>query len=373
MERNAPRILSLLLLVILLQCTSQNVTTEMELPSPTSTDSDTLFGAELLFVEPDLRDQVSAFVRRIYEDAHGNLWLGTNGDGVACFDGDTLHYFTSPQGFGGLAVRGIIEDQQGRLWVGTENGLYSCSPDTHLSRSTPFTAFTTDHGLPHNDVWSLALDRNGNIWVGTLLGACYFNPDLSEPTVHRFELPESEPDYSRGVTSAWLVHDIMQDHNGHMWFATNSGAYIFDGQTLKLISEADGLCHNVVNALLEDRNGNIWFATHHNGVCRWDGASFQHFGTSDGINGTEAWSLFEDRAGNIWFPIENDGVHRYNADTNSGLFTHFTQANGLASNAVQSIHEDENGTIWMGGYLGLYRYDGRTIQNVTKASFGSAP
>jgi ligand-binding sensor domain-containing protein len=52
-----------------------------------------------------------------------------------------------------------------------------------------------------------------------------------------------------------------------MWFATNGGAYVYDGKSLTNISEKDGLCHNSLNDILEDKEGNFWFATHHNGVC----------------------------------------------------------------------------------------------------------
>jgi ligand-binding sensor domain-containing protein len=30
-----------------------------------------------------------------------------------------------------------------------------------------------------------------------------------------------------------MVHSIIQDSKGKMWFATNGGVYIYDGTTLK--------------------------------------------------------------------------------------------------------------------------------------------
>jgi ligand-binding sensor domain-containing protein len=47
----------------------------------------------------------------------------------------------------------------------------------------------------------------------------------------------------------------MEDRAGNIWFATNGGAYRYDGKTLTNISEKDGLCNNSVNCILEDKDG----------------------------------------------------------------------------------------------------------------------
>ena len=62
-------------------------------------------------------------MRRIQQDRHGHLWLGTNGDGVARWNGVQLDWFSLAEGFGGVAVRGIVEGPDGNIWFGTEGGL----------------------------------------------------------------------------------------------------------------------------------------------------------------------------------------------------------------------------------------------------------
>ncbi|MBL8754539.1 MAG: hypothetical protein JNK15_14640 [Planctomycetes bacterium] len=44
---------------------------------------------------------ISQFVRRIHEDARCHLWLGTNGDGVARWNGTRLEWFRAADGGGG--------------------------------------------------------------------------------------------------------------------------------------------------------------------------------------------------------------------------------------------------------------------------------
>ena len=216
------------------------------------------YGLAFLQLTPQ---RISEFVRRIFQDKSGNLWFGTNGDGVIRYNGDSLEYFSVYEGFGGFAVRGIVEDKEGNVWFGTSGGVTKYDGES-------FTNFTEKDGLINNDVWSIAVDRNGIIWIGTLQGVSRFNGEVFTP----FTIPEAVPDYTRGVTSAKIVHSIMEDSKGKMWFSTNGGAYIYDPASggLTNISEKDGLCNNAVNDILEDKNGNIWFATHHKGVCRLD-------------------------------------------------------------------------------------------------------
>ena len=347
-----------LLLFILLSCNGQNKT---NLPQDSTVESYTISN-DITPQENQLTPQrISEFVRRIFQDKSGNLWFGTNGDGVIHYNGDSLEYFSVYEGFGGFAVRGIVEDTAGNVWFGTERGLTKYDPSASLKTgSESFTNFTEKDGLINNDVWSIAIDRNGIIWIGTLQGVSRFNGEVFTP----FTIPEAVPDYTRGVTSARIVHSIMEDSKGKMWFGTNGGAYIYDPASggLTNISEKDGLCNNAVNDILEDKNGNIWFATHHKGVCRLDGTSFTHITSEDRVYGTEAWSLYEDKSGNIWFPVEQFGVYRYNGKS----FTNFHKKEGLASHAIQCIFEDKEGRLWVGGWLGLFCYDGKSFFNVTK-------
>ena len=117
-----------------------------------------------------------------------------------------------------------------------------------------------------------------------------------------------------------------------------------------------------MNCILEAWDGSIWFATHHNGVCRFDGTSFTHFDAEDEVHGTEAWDLYEDGSGNIWFPIENSGVYCYDGKS----FANFQEEQGLTTNAIQCTFEDREGRLWLGGWMGLFRYDGESILRVGK-------
>lgn len=123
-------------------------------------------------------EQLSPFVRRVFQDRSGNLWFGTNGDGVVRYDGDVLEYFSITEGLGGVAVRGIVQDKEGNIWFGTEGGITKYDGKS-------FTNFTEKDGLANNDVWSIVIDSKGIIWIGTLQGVSRFDGKQFTP----FALP----------------------------------------------------------------------------------------------------------------------------------------------------------------------------------------
>lgn len=346
-----------LLLAIITSCNGQEKTKVQEKePTVSKTDIKTTvketqitYGTPLLDINTVPIGEI--VVRRVFQDSKGVIWFGTNGNGVIRYTKNTLEYFSINEGFGGIAVRGIAEDKTGNLWFATSGGLTKYNGKS-------FTNYTKKDGLADNNTWCLTIDKSGIIWVGTLQGVSKFDGT----TFTAFKLPEGKPDPTRGVTSAKIVHSIIEDSKDHLWFGTNGGAYIYDGKSLMNLSEKDGLCDNNVNAILEDKNGTFWFATSHQSICNWDGKTFTNITEKDGIKGTEGWSLYEDRKGNIWFPIEHSGVYKYDGKT----FTNFHKKDGLGSGAIQTIFEDNEGIFWLGGWMSLYRYDGASFLKVTQ-------
>ena len=55
--------------------------------------------------------------------------------------------------------------------------------------------------------------------------------------------------------------DILEDGQGHLWFATLNGVSLFDGEVFQTMTRRDGLTHQQVRALVQDPQGHIWMAT----------------------------------------------------------------------------------------------------------------
>lgn len=306
-----------------------------------------------------LEGQLCAWVRNIFQDTRGNLWFATNHYGVMRYDGDTLMYFTANEGLGYGRVTEIAEDKGGNIWFGTAEGLTKYDGKS-------FTNFPLKKGPFYNDIWSITIDYNGLFWIGTLDGVFQFDGEKFTP----FPIPKAEVSDTSSILSYDRVVCIAIDKKGALWFGTdgfgicryNPSAAQKGEMAFSHFTTKDGLCDNNILDIMEDAAGNIWIGTMFGGISRFDGTAFTNF-TKDGvISGEEAGGFFEDSGGNIWFAAENHGVYRYDGRA----FTHFYEEAGLQTNGILSIFEDKESRFWLGGWGGLFRYDGASFIPVTK-------
>ncbi|SNY49530.1 Two component regulator propeller [Arsukibacterium tuosuense] len=109
------------------------------------------------------------YVRSVFEDSRGRLWIGNNGLGVLLYDGQAVSNFTEQHGLsirergptGSLGrVFSIAEDSAGNIWFGTsDNGAWRFDGES-------LTNFTMADGLTSHMVWSIYRDRRGALWFG---------------------------------------------------------------------------------------------------------------------------------------------------------------------------------------------------------------
>ncbi len=340
------------------------------------------------------KSQVSSYIRNIYQDRHGNLWMGTTQDGVCRYDpsaaggSGALTYYTRKDGFAGVCVKAIAEDKAGNLWFATEGGVSRFD-------GKDFTNFTVKNGLIDNDVWSILIDRTGIIWFGTMGGVSRYDPSASSgadsKSFENFSLPSADVVSTDSRFSPNSVVSICQDKAGNIWFGTNgSGVRRYDpalagsSNAFTIYTDKDGLGSNNVWCIMEDRGGNIWFGTRGGGACRYDPlathtkgtATFTCFTQKDGLPGNNISAIIQDRTGNIWFGTSGGGVSLYDPSaTSKGAkpFTTITEKDGITQNHVQSIYEDKSGNIWVGFSGGLFRIDENSpsggqalLTNITK-------
>ncbi len=303
-------------------------------------------------------EQISEYVREVFQDRDGVYWFGTNGDGLARYDGDSLTYISVKQGLAGTAIRGILQDPAGALWFATSNGV-------SRYESSKFTNYTVANGLSGNSVWSIMQDSTGVIWVGTHAGVCYFDGESFIP----FPLPSSGIKKSESGFTPKVAFGLFEDQAGNIWFGTHGeGVYIYDGKSFTNDTEKDGLAGNYVRSIYGDREGRIWIGTNGGGVSRFDDGEFHNFTKEDGLNNNRIYEIIQDRAGNMWFSTLGAGASRYDGKT----FTAFREDHDLLINRmpahghVQEFFEDKDGILWLGCSGGLFYFDGKSIVNVTR-------
>lgn len=317
-----------------------------------------LFTVPLFQPEEDPNPKIAEYIRNIHQDKNGNLWFGTNGYGVAHYDGDSVSYFSNAQGFHGQQLTGMTEDAEKNIWFATDQGVVKYDWSSNEEGGKRFVNYTDEQYFGGQRFWSICADSKNRIWAGSATGIFRFDGKKWAPFA--LPLPEDVTGDFITVATSW---SISEDRAGNMWFSTNGyGAFKYDGQSFTQYSKISGLSDDRVDVIMEDSRGTMWFGTRFGGLSQFDGISFINYTARDSIGNNEVCALYEDKEGHIWFSSEGYGVYRYNGES----FTNFSQQQGLQVGAVQTIFEDREGRFWVGGGGGLYRYDGESFFHVSK-------
>ncbi|MCW3123917.1 MAG: hypothetical protein JWQ38_3409 [Flavipsychrobacter sp.] len=323
------------------------------------------------------------------QDKAGNLWFGSNGEGMYRCDPSaasktgpiTFTNYTTKDGLGSNTILCILEDKSGNIWISTDSGLYIYDPLTALKKgSAMFTAmpihmngsnlypFIEKSSAGANvAIWSMMQDHTGKIWMGTYNSGVYCY-DPGTKTFSRF-LQDGQV-INKNKLYLGAVRCIMEDRKGNIWFTTwFEGLCRFDGKALTNYKPNNEVWYS---RILEDRHGNIWIDRRDKGALRYDPATetftnvLQH-GIFDSCGSSP---VLEDKDGNIWFCAEpgnmtlretQGGIWRYDpkaAAKGANAFTNFTKKDGLTHMTPFCIVQDKTGRIWFGTRnMGLCSYD----------------
>ena len=190
-------------------------------------------------------------IRAACEDQTGNLIVGTLGDGIFWFDAQgKFQHISTDEGLSSPFVLSLCLDREGNLWAGTDgNGLnrvkrkifdapeihpwaaLSLSADTNGGLWTAFNGRGLSYRLTnsvkdfavgyYSNAWSALVDRQQRIWAGTsseglfqFKSGYYFSP---------VEGPALRP---------W-VYALFQDRAGQIWAGTQNGVARWDGKELE--------------------------------------------------------------------------------------------------------------------------------------------
>jgi ligand-binding sensor domain-containing protein/signal transduction histidine kinase/DNA-binding response OmpR family regulator len=307
-------------------------------------------------------------VNALFADQVGNLWVATysclylfnaKDSSFTPFRNDRT--ITNPSG---NTITCIQEDRRGNLWLGTEDdGVFLFDP-----AQKEFTRFAHSDKNPaslgNNMIKSLLVDKKGRLWVGCINGGL----NLFDPSKNIFFNYQNEPG-NRTSLSQRTVSALWEDHQGNLWIGTHRGGInVFSQATEKfnlyrqesLSAGPSGLSYNDVRTFCEDKGGNIWIGTDGGGLDLFsrEKQTFQHF-RYDPFNekslGSDAvLDVMRDREGRIWVSTWGGGLNLLNKST--GHFIRYQNnpqdSNSISSNFVQKTFEDYEGYIWVATYYG---------------------
>ncbi|MDB6063798.1 MAG: Histidine kinase [Pedosphaera sp.] len=267
------------------------------------------------------------------EGSHGELWIGTSGQGLYCFIDDKFMPLTPHNGALTNDVRALCEDREGNLWLGTYGG--------GLVRLQPRNVRTLDAsaGLPARPALCLTFDSQGRSWIGFEQAGLYAG---AGETYERVPV-ESAPELQNFISS------LCAGQNSNLWVATpGAGLYCVANQKIMHYTTANGLSDNNVLSLASDSEGAVWAGTLAGGLHRFADGALTSYGASSGLPGQAVTAILAARRGSIWIGFEDGQV--FHAE--KGSFHSVLESAGLAGKAVRALYEDAEGRLWVGSSRG---------------------
>jgi ligand-binding sensor domain-containing protein/two-component sensor histidine kinase len=321
------------------------------------------------------------------EDSRGYLWIGTQGGGVAQYDGINFKVFDETSGLPGSIVTAVEEDINGSMWIGTTWGGVS----RYDGKS--FSNFTSEDGLTANGVKALCCDKYNKMYVATSGGLNIIENKM---------VLTIKQDVFNGKNS---IKKILRDKQQNLWFLTDKELYLYNYYEWINVSQLFKI-RTAINTIAQDKSGNIWFAkekeglfiltkrqdgwyeilpydknneikdmviqnlvfdnrnvlwicTQGFGVGRFDGSKLSFFDTKSGFKSNGVRTVCEDRSGNIWFGTDGNGVIKYNPSP----FVYYDNIDGFDNTSIFGIFADKENNLWAApNGQGIIKYDGATAK-----------
>lgn len=385
-------------------------------------------GMKFTVISPEhWKSNATVSVTALCEDSLGNLWVGTQGSGLLCYQNGVLSASSEHSGLRSVAINSIA-DTGAALWIGTPSGLFRLQGER-------LTQFTKADGLPNDFIYNVHLARSGTLWITTRGGICEFQDGQLKTVPIQTDSPSRSPEslgvyedhkgnqwafgetylvnltdgkhlnhFGIGDAASTRIWSFCEGQNGELWIGTSGrGLYCFIDDEFEPLTLDNGELNSDVRAICEDRQGNLWLGTQSDGLVRLQLRSIHILDTSAGLPSRPAICLAFNPNGRAWVDFDHGGLYKSAADgferfsddalpslqnlvssicvaqnsnvwigtVGAGLYCisgerclHLTTADGFSENNILSLATDSDGTVWIGTTAGLYR----TTNNVLTAA-----
>ncbi len=204
------------------------------------------------------------------EDSQGRLWLSTKGDGLVIATPDVSqptgfllsHYRHQPEDAASISGNDVyitFSDSQKHIWVGTLDGGLNLVHEDHGKLSF----YNKHHGLKnyptyglYTEVRNIVEDKEGRLWVGTIDGLMSFDSHFESPDKIQFKTYRQQPDATFANND---IYTLYRDQTGEIWIGAFGGGLEQLGKGP--LGPSEGLSNDVVLSIVEDLQGHLWFAT----------------------------------------------------------------------------------------------------------------
>jgi len=273
----------------------------------------------------DLSLDLETEIRRLFVDREGNLWVGTDADGLVRVTREDWSVLPVRDG-----VLPMVERPDGTVWAGRgcgANGIVEVPGGETIN-------------VVEGCVRAMAAGTDGELWLGV------------EGDVWTW-------DEVHGATLQANIHErvlaLLPDDEG-VWVGTDgAGAFLLRNGTATPVDVLD----DRVLVIEKGRGDEIWFGTH-GGISRMTGGGvIERWSRADGAPKGAVRAIRSLDDGTVLFGSYGGGLGVFR----DGTMTQLTRADGLRDEVISAIVLDDAGGIWLNGNRGVSHLTRRTLED----------
>lgn len=165
-------------------------------------------------------------VLTFYRDKNNNIWAGTAGKGLYCFNKESGQFEQKYSNYFSTTIKAVYIDTRDNLWVGTNKGLYCV-----ITSTNSLIYVGIDHGLPSNAILNIQEDNRENLWISTGAGLVKCKLAVTFPayfSVLKFSSQDGlQGDHFREMAS-------YKNKSGELYFGGVQGFNIFSPDSVRI-------------------------------------------------------------------------------------------------------------------------------------------
>ena len=312
-----------------------------------------------LNIMPDkMVEGIGTSVHELYYHAVSKqLFVGNYKEGILIYDVGKTGKIIPCQSPNNVEINRIVALNAHELLVATGGkGVYKLDMNTCMSEPYITADYNSYNGMNGNNINDIYVDEEERIWLAnyptgiTIRNNRYGSYDLIRHSLgNSLSLVNDQ------------VHDVLEDSDGDLWFATSNGISLYQTDTKEwhsFLSSFDPVPddeNHIFLALCEASPGVIWAGGFMSGICKIEkrkGFKISHLSPA-AIAGVRPdqyiFDIKKDSGGDIW----SGGYHhlkRINLETKSvRLYPRV--------NSITTIQEKDTRQMWIGTRMGLYQLD----------------
>jgi signal transduction histidine kinase/ligand-binding sensor domain-containing protein/DNA-binding response OmpR family regulator len=291
-------------------------------------------------------------VKSIIEDANGNLFLGTFGNGLLKFNIKTRQLTKikadvpiTPS----YLINCFAKDKKGKIYLGTSFGVKVFDP---VKNQIVKIEIGENNQMLSGSIESLFFDRKQNLWIGNGYKGL-IKLDLYSKIKQAVSYP---------ITSKRIMSIIATDANTILCATENDGLIVINDQGVvqkKYVNskfDIRSLSSNSVWSLYLDKDKRIWLGYYNKGLGVFDKLNSKVnvieslVGNPQSLQTNCVTSVAKDNDGQLWIGMEGGGVDVYNQNTK--IFKHITKNNtsfcsGLTNDNITKVFIDKKQNVWV--------------------------